>query len=638
MSTVWKARAFFAGTVAAGAAVLAAAPWMAAEVSLGTLALLGAAAVLMELVQISGDESSTDPAAAGPLSFSSAVHIAAILIIGPWVAAAVAAFGVLAVDRLRGAGWRQVLFNASSFALAAVAGGYAFRLSGGTSGAVELPHDFVAFGALVVVYYSVNNALTSAIFAYATGRPAMPVLTEVSRDGLASAAGEAGLGVALGLFALYEPWAIAALVPLLIAVYRSHERLVTLRCETANALETFANVIDERDSSTHRHSARVAEHVRGLAEALGLPPSTVARLRFAGRLHDLGKIAVDASVLSKPGKLDEEEWESMLRHPRISARLLRRFHLAARESRAVEYHHERFDGQGYYGIHAAEIPLAAHFLIVADSYDAMTSDRPYRRGLPAEIALAEIESKAGTQFHPGVAKAFVAFRRGLDPAQVLTAQELAEIRRVEPARLARPKLRLGSEVVVAGSLVAALGSFGLGKPLLAVPALLLAVAGLLRNRLEHRRARTLTAALRGTLARTEPGLAALAALAEAIGHHSPIHWAGTFAWDVRKSAGSAELVWDPAGQAPGETAVTSWFLREADWSDRPLVSSGAELGRDYGHVALPLNQGGSSTGYLVVGVSGDVRAVADALGAVGDELAEALAPLPRTRLLEALAS
>src|SRR5687767_6773628 len=98
MSMFSKARAFFAGTVAAGAVVLAAAPWMAAEVSLGTLALLCGAAVLMELMQVSGDESSADPADTGPFSFSSAVHIAAILIIGPWVAAVVAAFGVLAVD------------------------------------------------------------------------------------------------------------------------------------------------------------------------------------------------------------------------------------------------------------------------------------------------------------------------------------------------------------------------------------------------------------------------------------------------------------------------------------------------------------------------------------------------------------
>lgn len=638
MSMVSKAHAFFAGTVAAGAAVLAAAPWMAAEVSLGTLALLGGAAVLMELMQVSGDESSADPADSGPFSFSSAVHIAAILIIGPWVAAAVAAFGVLAVDRLRGAGWRQVLFNASVFALAAVAGGYAFQLAGGTSGAVQLPRDFLALGALALVYCTVNNGLTGAILAFASGRRAMPVLTGLSRDGLASAVGEAGLGVAVGLFALEQPWAIAALLPLLIAVYRAHERLVTLRRETANALETFANVVDERDPSTHRHSARVAEHVRGLAEALGLPPSTVARLRFAGRLHDLGKIAVDASVLSKPGKLDEDEWESMVRHPRLSARLLRRFHLAAGEARAVEYHHERFDGRGYYGIDAAEIPLTAHFLIVADSYDAMTSDRSYRRGLPAETALAEIESKAGTQFHPGVAKAFVALRRGLDPIQALTAEELAQIRSLELTRPGRTKLRLGSEFVVAGGLVAALGSYGLGVPLLAVPALLLAAAGLLRNRLEHRRTRILTASLRNALAGADPGLAALGALAEAIGRDRPIHWAGTFAWEVRKGSGAAELVWDPAGQAPGETAVTSWFLREADSSDRPLVSSGADLGRGYGHVALPLSHGGACAGYLVVGVSGDVRSLAEALAEVGDGLAEALAPVPRTRRLEALAS
>ena len=105
-------------------------------------------------------------------------------------------------------------------------------------------------------------------------------------------------------------------------------------------------------------------------------------------------------MLSKPGKLRPNEWGTVWRAPRLSARLLRRFEVSAAEARAVEYHHERFDGRGYYGIPAADQPLAAHFLIVADSFDAMTSDRPYRAGLSVEEALAEIERKIGTQFHP----------------------------------------------------------------------------------------------------------------------------------------------------------------------------------------------------------------------------------------------
>ena len=106
----------------------------------------------------------------------------------------------------------------------------------------------------------------------------------------------------------------------------------------------------------------------------------------------------------------------MRRHPRLSARLLQRFEFVAPQARAVELHHERMDGRGYYGVGGDDLPLASHFLIVADSFDAMTTDRPYRPGLSHEAALMEIERNAGTQFHPAVAKAFVAVQRGFDPA------------------------------------------------------------------------------------------------------------------------------------------------------------------------------------------------------------------------------
>ena len=102
-------------------------------------------------------------------------------------------------------------------------------------------------------------------------------------------------------------------------------------------------------------------------------------------------------------------------HPRLSARLLQRFEFVSPQAQAVELHHERMDGRGYYGVGGDDLPLASHFLIVADSFDAMTTDRPYRAGLSHEAALMEIERNAGTQFHPAVAKAFVAVQRGVDP-------------------------------------------------------------------------------------------------------------------------------------------------------------------------------------------------------------------------------
>jgi putative nucleotidyltransferase with HDIG domain len=439
-----KARALIIGTVALGSGVLAVAAVEVAAVPLATIALLAAAAVVTELVVVPSDEESLDALDAHAFSFSTGVHVAAVLILGPWAAALVAAFGVLAVDGLRGAKLRQVGYNASVFVLASVGGYGAFTLLGGAAGALELPADFPALAALAATYYTVSTLLVSSVIALSSRTSVWPLARQALSTAAPSAAGEIGLGVALALFAFSEPWAIVVLAPLVLAVYLAHARLAELRRGTARALETFANVVDERDPYTYEHSARVAEYVRELGEALGLPSSEVAKLRRAGRLHDLGKIAVETASLRKDEQLSEEEWVAMRRHPRLSAHLLRDFRFAADEGAAVEYHHERFDGRGYYGAQPDDIPLAAHFLIVADSYDAMTSDRPYRRALPREQALAELEAGAGTQFHPAVAKAFVALQRGLDPFAALTPAERDELGRLSPRRLKALHRRLSA--------------------------------------------------------------------------------------------------------------------------------------------------------------------------------------------------
>src|SRR4029450_7035825 len=150
----------------------------------------------------------------------------------------------------------------------------------------------------------------------------------------------------------------------------------------------------ERDPHTYRHSQRVAAYVDELARTLQLSYSDIDRLRWAARLHDLGKVAVDAAVLGKNRKLTPKEWGDVWRAPRLSARLLRRFEVSAAEARAVEDHRERYDGRGYYGIPPQDQPLAAHFIVVADAFDAMTSDRPYRPRLSSGEARAEPEGNS----------------------------------------------------------------------------------------------------------------------------------------------------------------------------------------------------------------------------------------------------
>jgi HD-GYP domain-containing protein (c-di-GMP phosphodiesterase class II) len=496
-----RAGAFAAGTVVLGLGVVVIAGFDAATVSLTTLALLGAAVVLTELIQVPDAGSGIDGVEGHGCSFSSTVQMAAVIVLGPLPAALVAAFGVLVVDPLRGSPLRKVAFNASVFALATVSGGIVYLALHGTVGRTSLPHDVPALVGLAVVYSAVNTVLVNAIIALSSERSLRAELPYLWRGEPSLRAAEAGLAATLSFFVLSNPWKILFLLPLVLAVYQAQARLALLRRETARALETFANVVDERDPYTFRHSDRVAGYVQRLGEAIGLPAAYVARLRWAGRLHDLGKIAVDRSVLSKPGKLDAEEWASMSRHPRLSARLLRRFHFAADEARAVEYHHERFDGTGYYGIPAAEQPLAAHFLIVADSFDAMTTDRPYRRALPREAALAEIERQAGAQFHPAVAKAFVALERGGNPAAVLTAGEREELRRLAKRRT-REQTALGHrfdplpEAAGIAGILGALLVIALAPPLYALPPLALAATGIAFAVAGRGRARRLISHLR----------------------------------------------------------------------------------------------------------------------------------------------
>src|SRR5918992_803035 len=167
-----QARVLMVATVGLGLASLAVAAFEGGLSSLTTLALLATAVVLTELFQVEHDEHSLDPLDAHISSFSTGVHFAAVIVLGPWAAAIVAAFGVIAVDPLRGRGWSKVGFNASVFALAALAGGGAFQLAGGEPGSLALPGDFLSIAALVLIYNAVNTVLVGSIIAISAGSSA----------------------------------------------------------------------------------------------------------------------------------------------------------------------------------------------------------------------------------------------------------------------------------------------------------------------------------------------------------------------------------------------------------------------------------------------------------------------------------
>ena len=541
-----KTRGFVAVVAACGVAALAAAAGIDQVRRPYMFGLLAIAAIVTELLEVRADVSALDGSGTHSFSFSSGIHLAAIMVVGPWQAALIAAGGVIVVDYLRGSALVRVLFNASSFALATLAAGVVYEAAGATPGALVLPADFGAIAAMALVYVSVNRALVSVVVSLTSRIPLRQVLRQACRSDLGSTAGEISLGVTLAFFVLSDPWEVVVLGPLILAVYLAHARLTAVKEETARALETFANVVDERDPYTYRHSARVAEHVEQLGEALGLAPADVARLRWAGRLHDLGKVAVDAAVLRKPGRLDVREWETLRRHPRLSARLLLGFRFATVAVPAVEYHHERYDGTGYYGIAAGATPIGAHVLAVADSYDAMVSDRPYRRGLSVEHALAEIENGMGTQFHPVPAKAFVALIRGEDPLAALDDGERALLRslwrprrRVRSGPLVLVLVRNRAELIGIAGVIGILAAATLGRPAFGAFGVAAVAAGVVLARRRDVRARRLAEALDAALD-SEPASSRFPAFATPIARTARVRWIGMVRWHQELLSGSLE--------------------------------------------------------------------------------------------------
>jgi diguanylate cyclase (GGDEF)-like protein len=170
----------------------------------------------------------------------------------------------------------------------------------------------------------------------------------------------------------------------------------------------LAEALDVRDAATAKHSETVGRYAELIGREIGLPPDVVGRLRLAGMLHDIGKIAVSNLLLTKPEPLSDEEWIEMRRHAEIGARILANARLGD-IGEWVLAHHERPDGDGFpFGIANGDIPLQARILAVADAYEAMTADRAYKAAMSPEKACDELRRCAGTQFDPRVVEAFIA--------------------------------------------------------------------------------------------------------------------------------------------------------------------------------------------------------------------------------------
>lgn len=173
-------------------------------------------------------------------------------------------------------------------------------------------------------------------------------------------------------------------------------------------MTVLAQTVEEKDQYTSGHVQRLERYSVWLAVAMGLSAQEVRAARYGGILHDIGKIGVGEAILRKPGPLTNEEAAEMRKHPEIGARIVAPLRLGGVVAPIVRHHHERWDGGGYPDSLAGKaIPLGARIVAVVDAYDAMTTDRPYRRGVPREVALERLRAAATSQLDPALVEVFV---------------------------------------------------------------------------------------------------------------------------------------------------------------------------------------------------------------------------------------
>jgi len=333
---------------------------------------------------------------------------AAALLLGPFYAMVAAGATTLIALHFRGVrqSWYNRGFNAATSALSTGAAATAFLLLAG-SGA-QIVREPWAIGIAAIAKYLVHSALVDLVVALQVRRNPIGGWWTLHRRLMPYEVALLVLGALAAIAAQAQPWTLVLFgVPMAIVLLTVRDS-ANVREQTKSAILELADLIDLRDPYTHGHSQRVAALAERLARRMRLEYAQVELIRDAARVHDIGKIGTNDMVLLKPGPLTEEEQREMRRHTEIGHRLLRRLPEFWEGAELVLSHHERHDGAGYpRGLRGDELPVEVSVISVADTYDAMTTDRPYRKGLAWEAVRAELIRQRGKQWREGAVDSLI---------------------------------------------------------------------------------------------------------------------------------------------------------------------------------------------------------------------------------------
>jgi HD superfamily phosphohydrolase YqeK len=350
----------------------------------------------------------------GRLSWSpsSAAMLASVVLAGPVAATIVGACTALGLRR--GLSVLQRVFNTSMYALSAYLAGRAFLAFGGHVGLpneASFPRIIAPFAGAELVHVVANYGLLSGIL-WLTRDPQRSLHDTFGLSGrlLLSDLGYGAFGLLIAaLWSVVGPFApLLVLIPLFVARWAIAQFAEQQRAYEAT-VGALCQAVETKDFYTRGHSDRVSRGSVMIANEIGMRPQRVEAIRYAGMLHDVGKLGVPTKVLQKTGKLTEEEYAAIQLHPMRGLDIVREIGFLDEALAGIMHHHERIDGRGYpMGLAGDEIPEFARVLAVADAFDSMTSTRSYRGARTVEEAVAELRKWSGTQFDPAFVDAFVA--------------------------------------------------------------------------------------------------------------------------------------------------------------------------------------------------------------------------------------
>ena len=347
---------------------------------------------------------------AGSITIGFPIDFVIILVYGPALAMLISAISAIISEALeKKTSWYKIIFNASQYALSVGVAGLTYQYVGGVVGFQNFFKFALPAALCALSYCVVNSTLVTMVISLSQETRITTVWRVNIKEMIPSYLAEAPMGFLMAI--VYVEVGIIGILlfflPLLLA-RRSFELYTKMRKVYLDTIRALAAAIDAKDPYTKGHSERVAGTSVALAQELNLSDQDIENIEYAALLHDIGKIGIADSILGKKGSLTSQEYDKIKEHTIMGANIIEPVDFLKNSYWAIYHHHERFNGEGYPdGIKSEDIPMVARIIAVADAYDAMGSDRPYRKKLNGDKILKELKNQSGEQFDPEVVKALI---------------------------------------------------------------------------------------------------------------------------------------------------------------------------------------------------------------------------------------